>query len=100
MKKAFSKILSFILCLCMIVSVCTFNVFAAEKTEISAKYYVKWHCNGTGTSPESPVSTVADAIALINAKGYGAGDTVEIYVMNDDSLTSDMTSGKDHTEPW
>ena len=100
MKKAFSKILSFILCLCMIVSVCTFNVFAAEETEISAKYYVKWHCNGTGTSPESPVSTVADAIALINAKGYGAGDTVEIYVMNDDSLTSDMTSGKDHTEPW
>ena len=71
-----------------------------EEPETTPKYYVKWNCNGTGLTPQSPVATVKDAVALINAAGYGEEDTVEIYIMNDDSLTETQTSGNKYTDPW
>ncbi len=71
-----------------------------EPEPTTPKYYVKWNSNGTGLTPASPVATVADAVTLINGAGYGEGDIVEIYIMNDDSLTAAQTSGKKYTDPW
>ncbi len=68
--------------------------------EENPKYYVKWNGSGNGLSASSPVATVKDAVTLINAAGYGADDTVEIYIMNDDTLTADQTAGKASSDPW
>lgn len=68
--------------------------------ESTPKYYVKWNGNGNGLSPETPVATVKDAIALINAAGYVAGDIVEIYIINDDTLTAEQTEGNESADPW
>ncbi len=105
MKKRFSKLLSFLLSLCMILSMASMTVFADEAEEAASTdpvYYVKWGGTGNGLSPESPVATVADAVTKINAAGYGAGDTVTVYIMNDDTLTDEQTAGNAHgkDEPW
>ena len=65
-------------------------------------YYVKYGGTGNGLSPTSPVATVKDAVTKINEAGYGAGDTVTVYIMNDDTLTAAQTEGKAHgaNEPW
>ncbi|MBE6623067.1 MAG: hypothetical protein E7621_02660 [Ruminococcaceae bacterium] len=56
-------------------------------------YYVQFGGSGDGLTPETPVSTVADAVALINAAGLTADDTAYIYIMNDTSLTEDQLNG-------
>ncbi len=56
-------------------------------------YYVKWGGTGDGLTATTPVATVADAVKKINAAGYGAGDVVTVYIMNDDTLTEEQTSG-------
>ena len=81
MKNRFYKILSIILSAAMIFSVCTVVASAVETT--GNNYYV---LNGAddandGKTPNTPVPTVADAIAKINADGLDADDTANVYIM-------------------
>lgn len=82
MKNKFSKILSILLTLILVFSACTCvlnTVYAAEKT-----YYVSsgGSDSNDASSQRKAVQTVAKAIEIANAAGYGAGDTVTLKVLN------------------
>ena len=47
----------------------------------SMNYYVMNGGTGDGTSAESPVATVYDAVVKMNEDGLGAQDTANIYIM-------------------
>ncbi len=66
------------------------NVYTPPKTE---DYYVQYGGTGDGLSPESPVATVADAVKLINAANFGAGDTATVYIMQSESRDLNKTAG-------
>ena len=51
-------------------------------------YYVKNGGTGDGTSFDSPVATIADAIDKINADGLGAIDVANIYIIQRDDYNT------------
>ena len=83
MKKRFSKFLSVLLGLCMILSAASFTVIAEDEAELAAvtEYYVKYGGTGNGRSYDSPVGTIADAIKAVNADGHDADDNVTVYLV-------------------
>jgi len=78
-KNRFYKILSIILSVSMLLSVCGVVANAADTAENA--YYVMSGGTGDGRSEASPLATVAEAIALINEDGLDADDTATVYVM-------------------
>ena len=80
MKNRFSKFLSVLLGICMILSMASFSIIA-EDNEAVTEYYVKYGGTGNGRSYESPIGTIAGAIQAINADGHGAGDDVTVYLV-------------------
>jgi len=96
-KNRIYKILSIILSISLIFSVCAVST-SATATAVN-NYYVKKGGTGDGTSPDSPVATVYDAITKINSDGLDADDTANIYIMqvdeprtlNEDGISHNMT---------
>ena len=80
MKKRFSKFLSVLLGLCMILSMASFSVVAGD-SEAVTEYYVKFGGTGDGRSYDSPIGTIAGVIGAINADGHTAGDNVTVYLV-------------------
>ncbi|MBR5553172.1 MAG: metallophosphoesterase [Clostridia bacterium] len=80
MKKRFSKFLSVLLGLCMILSMASFTVVAGD-SEAVTEYYVKFGGTGDGRSYDSPIGTIAGVIGAINADGHTAGDNVTVYLV-------------------
>ncbi len=91
MKTRFRKILSILLTVAMLLSCAIVTGVQAAENEEEIAYYVQYGGTGNGTEPTSPVATVADAVKLINEK-YGAGDTVNVYIMQ--SEQRDLNKGK------
>lgn len=68
---------------------------------VTNDYYVMYGGTGDGKSADSPVATVADAIALVNKDGLGEGDTANIYVMQNESWTTAAAVGEEwHLTSW
>ncbi|MBE6571139.1 MAG: hypothetical protein E7656_02690 [Ruminococcaceae bacterium] len=80
MKKRFSKFLSVLLGLCMILSMASFTVVAGEGEAVT-EYYVKYGGTGDGRSYDSPIGTIAGVIGAINADGHTTGDNVIVYLV-------------------
>ena len=97
MKKRFSRYLSLILSVCMVLSMCAITSFASDETaELDSQpvYYVRQGATGNGLSATTPGS-FATVVADINSK-YGAGDIVTVKILKgeyDDvvSLTADAS---------
>ncbi len=84
------KILSILISLLLIFSVCSVATVSAEAT--AAEYYVINGGTGDGKSADAPAATVNDVIATINADGLTAGDTATVYIMQKDwTSTSELT---------
>lgn len=68
---------------------------------VTNDYYVMYGGKGDGKSADSPVATVADAIALVNKDGLSEGDTANIYVMQNESWTTAAAVGEEwHLTSW
>jgi hypothetical protein len=97
MKKKLYKVLSVVLSVTLLLSVCfvsgAFNVFAGEKI---TDYYVKGQGTGDGSSVDSPAPNVETALKTMVAKGgLTADDAANIWIMQDaKELYGD--SGKNH----
>lgn len=64
-------------------------------------YYVQNGGNGDGSSPESPVATVKDAIDKVNNDGLVSGDVANIYIMQRaDYKTYDAETKKHGLTSW
>ncbi len=71
------------------------------RTPKQQTYYIKWGGTGDGLTPESPLPTLADAVAASNATGeLIKGDIINVYVMNDDTHTSLEAYNEAHPEFW
>ena len=81
MTNRFSKLLSVILSLAMLVSMCGVTTFADGTEPETGVYYVQYGASGDGLSAETPAGTLETVISAINAS-YGAGDNVTVYIMN------------------
>jgi len=99
MKNSFSKALSIILALCMVISICAVPVFAGSST--TTVYYVQAGAaeTGDGRSADAPAASLATVIDNINTDGHAAGDNVTVYIMRakDEILTytqDDIDAGK------
>jgi len=97
MKKGFKKILSIMLSICLLLSVsfvsASITVAAAEKV---TDYYVGYGGTGDGSSLSKMAPTVAKAIETINANGFVAGDTVNVWIVQD----IDSVARMDQTTPY
>lgn len=93
MKKTFLKVLSAILSVIMIFSVCSVAI-SAQTTVAENNYYVQYGGTGTGKSADSPIATVADAIAVINADGLDADDVANVYIMQHADWATTAKSGE------
>ena len=80
MKNNFYRILSIILSLTMIFSVCGIAASADTTTFGENAYFVKNGGTGDGTSEANPAPTVYAAVETIN-KTLGKGDVANIYIM-------------------
>ncbi len=84
MKSNFKKILSIMLSICLLLSIsfvsASMTVAAAEKV---TDYYVGYGGTGDGSSLENMAPTVAKAINTINSNGLVAGDTANIWIVQD-----------------
>ena len=83
MKNRIYKVLSTILSVAILFSVC--SVVIGAETATGNNYYVMSGGTGNGTSPASPVATVADAVAKINSDGLTIGDTANVYIMQNEN---------------
>ena len=82
MKNRLTKILSILLSLTLLITVCGVATSAQDSAEVPS-YYVKAYGTGDGSSASSPAPTVAAAIATMKANGDDvAGNTVNIYLIN------------------
>ena len=79
MRNRFSKLLSVLLALCMILSMTGF--MASAVVSVPTEYYVKYGGTGDGRSYDSPIGTIAGVIRAINADGHAAGDNVTVYLV-------------------
>ena len=79
MRNRFSKLLSVLLALCMILSMTGF--MASAVVSVPTEYYVKYGGTGDGRSYDSPIGTIAGVIGAINADGHTAGDNVTVYLV-------------------
>lgn len=97
MKKGFKKILSIMLSICLLLSIsfvsASITVAAAEKV---TDYYVGYGGTGDGSSLSKMAPTVAEAIKTINANGFVAGDTVNVWIVQD----IDSVARMDQTTPY
>jgi len=86
MKKQLTKILSVVLSIAVVLSVCgvlgVFNATASD-TEKVTDYYVGYGGTGDGSSLDNMAPTVAKAIKTINSNGLVAGDTANIWIVQD-----------------
>ena len=90
MKNRFHKILSIILSVIMILSVC--SVAAIAETGNVPSYYAINGGTGDGRSADTPAASVRAAVESAIADGYAAGDTVRVYIMqNEWTSTSELT---------
>jgi len=98
-KNKFYKLLSLVISLALLLSVCGVG-FIASATETEHNYYVKSGAaaSNDGLTPETPVPTVADAVTKINAAGLGAGTDVNVWIMQVDdplAVTDNGTTNPD-----
>lgn len=97
MKRKIYKLLSIVLTICIVLSVCSvsaiFNTLADTKI---TDYYVGYSTtsDGSGTSLENPVPSIKDAIEKINANGLTAGDTANIWIVQDIAKPQKVESGE------
>ena len=99
MKKQFFKVLSVLLSIMMVLSVC--SVVALADTSDIPSYYVKAGGTGDGRSLSNPAKTVASAVASMNADGYKAGDTVNIYLVQEGAISkATLTDGYHDLPSW
>jgi hypothetical protein len=96
MKRKFYKLLSIVLSACILLSVCgvatLLNTMADSKI---TDYYVGYSTtsDGSGTSKENPVPSIYAAIEKINANGLTAGDTANIWIVQDIASPAKVESG-------
>ena len=85
MKKKLYKVLSVVLSITLLLSVCfVANVFSASATEKITDYYVKGNGTGDGTSINSPAPTVEVALKTMLSKGgLTADDAANIWIVQD-----------------
>lgn len=84
MKKGFKKILSVVLSFCLLISSLTIiGAISVSATEKITDYYVGYGGTGDGSSLEKMAPTVAKAINTINSNGLVAGDTANIWIVQD-----------------
>ncbi|MBR5553345.1 MAG: hypothetical protein IKV98_05800, partial [Clostridia bacterium] len=87
MSMSTKKLLSIVLCICMLVGLCQFNlaISAADTTPKSAvptEYYVKFGGSGDGRSENAPAGSIPAVISAINTDGHTTGDLVTVYVID------------------
>ncbi|MBR5528800.1 MAG: hypothetical protein IKV97_07315 [Clostridia bacterium] len=71
------------------------------RTPKNQTYYVKWGGTGNGLTKEAPMASVKEAILAANATGeLIKGDTITVYVMDDDTHTALETYNEAHPEFW
>jgi hypothetical protein len=84
MNKSFLRILSYLLTISLLISVCfisaNFNVLAQAKI---IDYYVGYGGTGDGSSLQDMAPSVVEAIKTINNNGLVAGDTANIWIVQD-----------------
>lgn len=84
MKKQITKILSIVLSIAVVLSVCgmlgVFNANATDAEKIT-DYYVGYGGTGDGSSLDKMAPNVATAIKTINANGLTAADTANIWIV-------------------
>ncbi len=96
MKNRFTKILSIILSVIMIFSVCSVAAVATEA--VQKEYYVINGGTGDGKTADTPAATVNDAIATALADGLVVGDTAIVYIMQKAwKSTAELTYWADST---
>lgn len=99
MKSKFYKLLSLVLSVSLILSLCFISgMISVSAEEKVTDYYVGYSANGSGTglTANSPVASVAEAVTLINENELVAGDTANIWIVQDiekPALTEEKTSG-------
>jgi hypothetical protein len=72
MRNRFSKLLSVLLALCMILSMTGF--MASAVVSVPTEYYVKFGGTGDGRSESTPAGAIPGVISSINADGWTTGD--------------------------
>ena len=92
MKVTFNKILSFILALSLVIS-SMFVAAIVANAATTPNYYIKNGGTGNGKSAETPAADLDTVIKQINADGLAAGDTANVYVMQDATCN---TAGNAH----
>ena len=86
MKTRFSKLLSILLSLCMILSMTSFMAFAEEETP--TEFYVQFGANGNGLTAETPAGTLAEVVATVNTY-YPDGGDVDVYIIRNANEPTD-----------
>ena len=87
MRQNFSKVLSVLLSLVMLVSACGITAFGNDG-KAAAVYYAQFGGTGDGRSESTPGSLSA-VINSINADGHSLGDTVTVMLMKYDGEPTD-----------
>ncbi len=99
MKAKLNKVLSIILSVVLVITCMTVATIGASATEVT--YYIKNGGTGNGLEESSPMGSVADVVADINSKGYGADTTVTVKVIHNDNWNSyDSTTNKHGMAYW
>lgn len=96
MKRKLYKLLSIVLSVCILLSVCgVANLLNTTADTKITDYYVGYSTtsDGSGTSVENPVPSVYAAIEKINANGLTAGDTANIWIVQDIAKPEKVASG-------
>lgn len=107
MKKQLTKILSIVLSIAVVLSVCgvlgVFNATASD-TEKVTDYYVGYGGTGDGSSLDKMAPNVATAIKTINANGLTAADTANIWIVQTITAVANMevigTTAKHNMAYW
>lgn len=87
MRQNFSKVLSVLLSLVMLVSACGITAFGNDG-EAAAVYYAQFGGTGDGRSESTP-GALSAVINSINADGHSLGDTVTVMLMKYDEEPTD-----------
>ena len=92
MKTRFSKVLSALLSICMILSMSSFTILADDAAELAGQteFYVQYGANGDGLSAESPAGSLGAVVATINQQ-YPDGGDVDVYIIKN---ANEPTDGK------